>query len=159
MQFKNVSNKDIVSSLEAYIAWNKERESNPFFKVRAIKGKEILAIINNEPNNQGYHDDMVEAIYNLYKECERGVISTVNNTSILPFEKTFYYIYSILVPQNKMEQIMNEYNPSIIEIYKTEPENAMKIILTEISILADNSIHEIRINNLKKILEYLMRFI
>lgn len=154
---KDIKTEAIVSSLEDYIAWNTERDSNPFFKVRATKGKEILAIVKNEPNNQGFHDDMIEAIYNIYQECRRNVYGSCN--SGLSFEDTFYYIYSVLVNQNKMEQIMYRYVSPIISIYKNEPEKAMKMVLTEIYNSKKFSSNMEKIKELKIILNYLMKFI
>lgn len=156
---KDIKIEAIVSSLEDYIAWNTERDSNPFFKVRATKGKEILAIVKNEPNNQGYHDDMVETIYNIYQECRRDTTGSMHSNGNLSFEDTFYYIYSVLVNQNKMEQIMYRYVSPIISIYKNEPEKAMKMVLTEIYNSKKFSSNMEKIKELKTVLNYLMKFI
>lgn len=153
MTLKNVNKLAVISTLEDYIAWNTKRATDPFFKTRAEKGKQILAIVKNEPNNQGYHDDMVEAIYTIFKECERGVYS--NNTS---FTDAFSYIYHVLINEDKIERKINQNIPEIIGIYKTNPEEAMKKVLDVISVnkTIENST---KINSCKEILYFLIKLI
>lgn len=129
MTFKDVKTLDLVSSLREYIQWNELRAENPFFRVRVEKGRQILAIVNNEPNNQGYHDDMVEAIYNIYMECRNEINGCKRITPGLSFQDAFYYIYHILVNEKRIENKINNTIPEIISIYKSMPEKSMKMVL------------------------------
>ena len=163
MTLKDVNTLELVSSLKDYIQWNELRADNPFFRVRAEKGRQILAIVENEPNNQGYHDDMVEAIYNIYKECMNEVNGCKRVKPGLSFSDAFYYIYHVLVNEKRIENKINNTVPSIISIYKTMPEKAMKIILDEIETIKEirevGQEYQRKLNDCKDLLLFLMKLI
>ena len=158
---KNVDRNAIVCSLENFIAFNLEKSDNPFFTVRAKKGTEILSIVKKEEGNQGFHDDMVEAIFTIYQECQRGVYGNVIDKNGLSFTDTFYYIYHILVNETRMEDKIKKYVPIIFDIYKKAPEKSMKVVLNQIlKLKEDNSEQNNKdIEECKKLLLFLFKLI
>lgn len=165
MTFKNVNTEEIIKSVEDYISWHKKRAStSPFSETRYKKAEEVLAIVKKEPGNQGYHADMVEAIYILYRECVEEVSGCKREADGLSFSDAFYYIYHILVEENKVENKMRNFSPDILDSYRKTPEKSMQTVLDIImETKTDENLKDYqkkdKVNALTDILHFLMRLI
>ena len=165
MSVKDINKKEVISSVEDYISWHKQRAStSPFSEVRYKKAEQILAIVKNEPDNEGYHDDMVQAIYNLYRECVEEVSGCKRSGTGMSFSDAFYYIYHVLIDVERMESKIKQYAPNILHSYSNYPEESMKNVLdVVIGVKANTEISDYQkreaLNALSDILRYLMKFI
>ena len=163
MSIKDINKKEVIASLEDYISWHKERSStSPFSETRYKKAEEILAIVKNEPNNQGYHSDMVQAIYTLYRECVEEISGCKRESAGMSFSDAFYYIYHILVEENRVENKIKEYSYVILDSYRESPEEAMKIVLDIIIATKKEEMSfdtKRKLDALSDILRFLMRLI
>ena len=133
MTLKDVNVHAVIDSIKDYVAWHESHAENPLSKVRAQKGNEILAILQNVPGNQGFHDDMVEDIYTLFNECGREAFGCVRPTEGLSFKDAFYYVYHVSVNEISIETKIKKYVNEILPYYKTKPERAISYVAETIN--------------------------